>query len=97
MHMGALNFEGLRACLNSKTPPGQQDFAQRAGTTVNRMRKSISAKQRFGVGLAIAIELESGGAVDACSLNDKINVEQILAWAKRRIDNPELPGISGVA
>ncbi|KVN31745.1 hypothetical protein WT11_01235 [Burkholderia stagnalis] len=89
-------MEALRKYLKTKTPDGQRDFARRAGTTLGNMRKSISAKQRFGIGLAIAIELESGGAVNACSLSDKINVSQILEWAKRRSDNPELPGISGV-
>ncbi|WGS44255.1 helix-turn-helix domain-containing protein [Burkholderia sp. JSH-S8] len=87
-------MEELRAFLKTKTPDGQREFARRVGTTVSSMRKSISAKQRFGIGRAIAIELESGGAVNACSLSDKINVAQILEWAKRRADNPELPGMA---
>lgn len=90
-------MEALRKLLNSKTKAGQQEFAGRVGTTVASMRKSISAKQPFGVARAIAIELESGGAVDACSLSNKIDVAQILEWAKRRNDNPELPGMSGTA
>ncbi|KVD78178.1 hypothetical protein [Burkholderia ubonensis] len=87
-------MEALRRYLKTKTPDGQRDFARRVGSTVSSMRKSISTNQRFGIARAIAIEVESGGAVNACSLTDKINVAQILEWAKRRTDNPEFPGMA---
>ncbi len=53
----------LRSYLNSIPPAEQSLFAARAGTTIGYLRKALSVKSEFGAELAVAIELESGGAV----------------------------------
>lgn len=53
----------LLAYLNSMAPPDQVAFAARCGTTVNYLRKAVSAKQRLREGLCILIDRESAGVV----------------------------------
>jgi len=56
-------MNSLRAYLNSMPPAKQASFAGRCDTTVNYLRKAISAGQKFGESLCINLERESSGAV----------------------------------
>ena len=56
-------MKALRKYLNGLPPADQIAFAKRCRTTVGYLRKAISARQRIGESLAIAIERESGGEV----------------------------------
>lgn len=66
-------MEQLRAYLNSLPPPERDGFAARCGTTVGYLRKALSARQRLGEGLCIAIERESGGSVLLESLRPDVD------------------------
>lgn len=58
----------LRTYLNSMSPPEQEAFAARCGTTIGYLRKAISVGQVLGETLALSIERESAGAVPLATL-----------------------------
>lgn len=61
-------MNNLRTYLNSMSPPEQEAFAARCGTTIGYLRKALSVSQLLGETLALAIERESAGAVPLASL-----------------------------
>jgi len=58
-----LRMETLREYLNSLESSEQEAFVRRCGTSLSYLRKAISAEQKIGERLVIAIERESAGAV----------------------------------
>ena len=56
-------MDTLRKYLNSLSPDQQTDYAVRCGTTVNYLRKAISARQQLGEVLSLRLSSESAGAV----------------------------------
>lgn len=56
-------MDTLRKYLNSMKPPQQIEFAGRCDTTAGYLRKAISAKQKLGGRLVVAIERESARKV----------------------------------
>lgn len=63
----------LRTYLNSLPKPQQEDFATRCGTTLNYLRKGISAKQNFSGELTLNLEKESGGVVTVEEVRPDLN------------------------
>lgn len=71
-------MEALREYLNSLSTVDQKDFADRCGTSIGYLRKALSAEQRIGEAIVIALERESAG---------KIRCEQLrpdVDWAYLR-------------
>lgn len=56
-------MEELKHFLNSLSLKEQRDFAERCGTTLGYLRKSISKKSILGAEICVAIEHESKGEV----------------------------------
>jgi len=52
-------METLRNYLNALSVSMQQEFASNCGTTVEYLRKAISAKQKLGAALSVQIEVNS--------------------------------------
>lgn len=74
-------------------PPDQRDaFAQRCGTTVGYLRKAVSAGQRIGESLAIAIERESCRAVTVEEIRPDVDWAYIRATNCEQKQPPALDG-----
>ena len=65
-------METLRTYLNSISTDEQQVFADRAGTTINFLRKAISINQKLGEGICIRIEAATDGRVRAEDLRPDV-------------------------
>lgn len=68
--------------INSLEPDAREDFAQRAGTSINYLRKAISTKQPLGPALCINLERESHGALRCEALRSDVD------WAYLRTSKP---------
>jgi len=77
--------ETLRTYLNGLSPSAQADFASRCNTSVGYLRKAMSAGQRIGESIVIAIERESAGAVRCEDLRPDVD------WAYLRGTEPQSP------
>lgn len=67
------DVESLRTYINGLSSEDQSLFAERCGTTVGYLRKAISAGQKLGADLVIAIERESHGAVRCEDLRSDVD------------------------
>jgi DNA-binding transcriptional regulator YdaS (Cro superfamily) len=76
-------MEKLRLYLNSLTAEQQAAFASACQTTMNYLRKAISAGQQLGIRLCIAIERESKRAVTCEDLVPDADWAFIRAGGKR--------------
>lgn len=56
-------MDAITTYLKKLDAKGQQKFAARCGTTVGYLRKAVSARQKIGDRLCIALEKESGRAI----------------------------------
>ena len=65
-------MDSLRNYLSTMSPADQAEYAQRAGTTINYLRKAMSVGQRFDGGLVRQLYLQSGGAVSRSQLRPDI-------------------------
>lgn len=63
----------LRTYLNSLSVSDQTAFAGRCGTTLGYLRKAISARQKIGAELVVAIERESLGEVTCEELRPDVD------------------------
>lgn len=75
-------MEVLRRYLNSLAVDEQRKFARRCGTSIGYLRKSISAGQKLGIELVIAIERESKGAVRGEELRPEIDWAYLTSRAR---------------
>jgi len=65
-------MESLRAYLAKLTVPQQHEYAERAGTSLGYLRKSLSLGTRFGGVLARRLDEASGGEVSRYALRPDI-------------------------
>lgn len=82
----------LRIYLNSKSRDEQIAFAKRCGTSIGHLRNILCGFRVCSESLAIAIEIESGGAVTVEELRPDLmeNWNYIRGTAKRPApDSPE--------
>ncbi len=56
-------MEKLRSYLNALSIAMQREFANKCGTSIEYLRKAISAKQKLGEALSVQIEINSQGKV----------------------------------
>ena len=61
----------LLAYLNSLSPEERQRFEAATGTTVAYLRKAVSAKQKLGAEICVAIEKATGGKVSRMDLRQQ--------------------------
>lgn len=67
------DMEKLREYLNGLSTEEQVAFVRRCETSVSYLRKAISADQKLGPNLAIAIERESNGAISCEDLRPDVD------------------------
>lgn len=65
-------MDKLLAYINELDLPRRADFERLARTSIGYLRKSISAKNRLGCGVCVAIEEASAGEVTCDSLRPDI-------------------------
>jgi len=65
-------MESLRAYLAKLAVPQQHEYAERAGTSLGYLRKSLSVGSRFGGVLARRLDEASGGEVPRYELRPDI-------------------------
>jgi len=65
-------MESLRSYLEKLAVPQQHEYAERAGTSLGYLRKSLSVRSRFGGVLARRLDEASGGAVPRHELRPDI-------------------------
>jgi len=65
-------MRSLRAYLEKLAVPQQHDYAERAGTSLGYLRKSLSVGSRFGGVLARRLDEASGGEVTRYELRPDI-------------------------
>lgn len=77
-------MEALRTYLNTLGTQAQLDFAARCQTSVGYLRKAISAGQKLGESIVIAIERESAGAVKCEQIRPDVDWAYIRGTGKRK-------------
>lgn len=83
--MGKLGgMEALRKYLNDLTPEAQENFAVRCGTSIGYLRKAISAEQKIGEKIVIAIERESAGTVRVESVRPDVDWAFLRGTSRRK-------------
>ena len=86
-------MEKLRKYINALTPPEQEAFAGRCGTTVGYLRKAISTDQRVSEGLCMRIGIESGGVVRVQDLRPDLDWVYLLSTPRPVITEPAQAGV----
>lgn len=74
-------METLRTYLNGLPKEKRTAYVQACGTTENYLRKAMSVGQQLGADLCIALERESGGAVQCEDIRPDVD------WAYIRASN----------
>jgi DNA-binding transcriptional regulator YdaS (Cro superfamily) len=80
-------MEVLRKYLNDLTPEAQENFAIRCGTSIGYLRKAISAEQKIGEKIAIAMERESAGAVRVEAIRPDVDWAYLRGTSRRKSEH----------
>jgi DNA-binding transcriptional regulator YdaS (Cro superfamily) len=83
-------MDKLLAYLNSLPLVEQTNFASRCGTSVGYLRKAVSAGQKLGESLCIALERESSRAITCEAIRPDVD------WAYLRGSTPVIPAQAAI-